>query len=292
VTERRAIEAANAASAAPDRYVSSADGTPIAVFTSGQGSPLLLVHGATADHTTWRKAGPVLARAFTVHAIDRRGRGQSGDGTRTYAIEREYEDVAAVAEAIAGEAGQRVDIVGHSYGGRCGLGAALMTSNINRLVVYEGAPSPPGATGEDRYRPSGVEARIAALIEAGDRDAALETFMAEVVRMPPDELASFRSDPIWPLRAGAVHTTLRELDGEASPAASLEALGRVTAPVLQLLGGESAPAFHAATKALDARLRNGRVVTIDGARHAAHHTHVDGFVRAIEAFLRDPNLSD
>lgn len=277
---------------APDRYVSSTDGTPIAVFSSGEGSPLLLVHGATADHTTWRTAGPILARSFTIHALDRRGRGQSGDGTGTYAIEREYEDVASVADAIAGEAGRPVDIVGHSYGGRCGLGAALMTSSIKQLVVYEGAPSPPGATGERGYRPSGVEARIAALIEAGDRDAALETFMAEVVRMPPDDVAAFRSDPIWPLRAAAVHTTLRELEGEASPAASLEALGRVTAPVLQVLGGESAPAFRAATEALDARLSNGRVVTIEGARHAAHHTHVAAFVGAIEAFLSDPNVAD
>jgi pimeloyl-ACP methyl ester carboxylesterase len=267
----------------------SRDGTPIAVFSSGDGPPLVLVHGATADHTTWRTAGPRLEASFRVHAIDRRGRGASGDSP-DYAIEREYEDLAAVADAVAAEADGPADVLGHSYGGRCALGASLLTASIGRLVVYEGAPSPRNdARG---YRPSGVERRIAEQIAAGDNDAALETFMREIVRMPPADLAAFRADPIWPLRAAAVHTTLRELEGEASPAASLEALASVDGPVLQVLGGASAPPFREATEALDARLRNGRIQVIDGARHAAHHTHVDEFVGAVMAFLRQSDMAD
>jgi pimeloyl-ACP methyl ester carboxylesterase len=276
------------------RGVVSRDGTPIVDFTSGIGSPLLLVHGATADHTTWRSIGPRLEPSFRLHAIDRRGRGESGDGP-VYAIEREYEDVAAVADAVAAEAGGPVDVIGHSYGGRCALGAALLTSSIRRLVVYEGAPSPSGTADAGRgggYRPAGVERRIAALIEAGDRDAALETFMREIVRMPPADLVAFRADPIWPTRAAAVGTTLRELEGEASPAASIEALAGVAVPVLQLLGGESAAPFRAATEALDARLKDGRVEVIEGARHAAHHTHVDAFVAAVSSFLGATDVAD
>jgi pimeloyl-ACP methyl ester carboxylesterase len=55
--------------------------------------------------------------------------------------------------------------------------------------------------------------------------------------------------------------------------------------VLQLLGGDSIPAFVRATHALDARLADGRVVSIDGARHAAHHTHPDQVVAAVRGFL-------
>jgi pimeloyl-ACP methyl ester carboxylesterase len=277
------------AGAAPDRLVLSADGTPIAVFTSGVGPPLVLVHGTTADHTTWRAAGPLLAGTFTVHAIDRRGRGASGDGPGPYAIEREYEDLAAVADALVTEARGPVDVVGHSYGGRCALGAGLLTASIGRIVVYESAPSPAEGGG---YRPSGVERRIRDLIESDRRDAALETFFREIVRMPEPDLAAYRADPVWPVRVAAVHTSLRELKGEASPAASLEALGGVRQPVLQVLGGDSAPVFHEATLALDARLANGRVVAIDGARHAAHHTHVDAFVDSIRAFLAKPSVAD
>jgi pimeloyl-ACP methyl ester carboxylesterase len=279
------------------RSVVSRDGTSIAVYLTGEGPPLLLVHGATADHTTWRSVGPALEDRFRLLAMDRRGRGGSGDGP-AYSIEREYEDVAAVADAAADNAGVPVDVVGHSYGGRCALGAALLTPSIGRLVVYEGAPSPAGAgAGRDGavgagYRPAGVELRIAELVEAGERDAALETFMREIVRMPPADLAAFRADPIWPVRAAAVGTTLRELEGEGSAAASLEALAGVTQPVLQLLGGESAAPFREATDALDARLRDSRVVVIEGARHAAHHTHVDAFVAAVESFLGATDMAD
>src|SRR3954468_15659688 len=144
-----------AATAAPSRIVVSRDGTPIAVFSSGTGPPLVAVHGATADHTAFRAVGPLLATSFTVHAIDRRGRGASGD-TEPYAIEREFEDIAAVAEALAAESATPVDVVGHSYGGRCALGAALRTAAIRRVVSYEGAPTPAGVT----YHPLGVESRL------------------------------------------------------------------------------------------------------------------------------------
>jgi pimeloyl-ACP methyl ester carboxylesterase len=116
--------------------------------------------------------------------------------------------------------------------------------------------------------------------------------MREIVGIPEDELAAFRADPIWPVRAAAVGTTIRELQAEVSPAAALDALGEVRQPVLQILGGASAPVFGEATRALDARLRDGRVVTIDGARHAAHHTHPQEFVAAIEAFLAEPDVAD
>ena len=79
--------------------VRSRDGTSIAVFEinapmmaatvptgpadNGDHPPLLLVHGATADHTTWRAVGPLFARSRRVFAMDRRGRGASGDAPRT-----------------------------------------------------------------------------------------------------------------------------------------------------------------------------------------------------------------
>jgi pimeloyl-ACP methyl ester carboxylesterase len=264
----------------PSRLVAAPDGTPIAIFTSGAGPPVALVHGASADHTTFRVVGPMLARRFTVHAIDRRGRGASGDAA-VYEVEREFEDVAAVTEALAGEAEAAVVAVGHSFGGRVALGAALRTSAIRAVVCYEGAP--PAA--EDAYQPAGAEERVRRRLAAGDGDGALAIFLREIVGMSEADLASYRADPVWPRRAAAARTIVRELDAEASPAASLDALGGVRQPVLQVLGGASRPAFRLATEVLDGRLPDGRIVVIDGARHAAHHTHPDQFVAAVEGFI-------
>jgi pimeloyl-ACP methyl ester carboxylesterase len=222
----------------------------------------------------------MLGRRRRLFAVDRRGRGASGDGA-TYSIEREFEDVAAVADALAEESGGPVDVVGHSYGGRCALGASLLTPSIRRIVCYEGAPAPP-----DRpYQPSDLAGRLRTHLDHGDPEAALETFMREVVGFDDAAMAGFRTATVWPLRVAAAHTIPRELDAERSPVASLDALGAVVVPVLQVLGTASVSAFHAATRALDTRLARGSIIRIESAAHAAHHTHPERFVAAVEAFL-------
>ena len=223
----------------------------------------------------------MLGVSFAVYAIDRRGRGASGDAEGSYSIKREFEDVAAITETLAADAGGPVDVFGHSYGGRCALGAALLTDAIRRVISYEGAPTPPGSS----YHPPGIEDRLGQRLAAGDRDGALSMFLSEVVGMGALDLLAYQADPIWPTRAAAAGTILRELEAEADPAASLDRLGAVRQPVLQLLGGESMPAFGDATFALDERLADGRVVVIDGARHAAHHTHPGQVVAAAREFL-------
>ena len=264
----------------PPQRIESRDGTPIAVFGAGSGPPLLLVHGTAGDHTTFRVVGPRLEDRFAVRAIDRRGRGASGD-TWPYSIEREFEDVAVVAERLAAEADGPVAILGHSYGGRCALGAALLTNAIGRVICYEGAPAPQGRS----YHPPGLEERLRGALEANDPAGLLATFMTLVVGMTLDELEAYRANPVWPARVAAALTIPRELEAEATPTASLDALGRVRQPVLQLLGSASLPVFRAATMALDERLADGRVIEIGGAKHAAHHTHPDAVVEAVRAFL-------
>jgi pimeloyl-ACP methyl ester carboxylesterase len=262
------------------RRITSSDGTSIAVFGEGSGPPILLVHGTAGDHTTFRVIGPLLARTRTVWAMDRRGRGASRDRL-PYSIDREFEDVVAVSEAMAAEAGAPIAVFGHSYGGRCALGAALGTEAIAKVICYEGAPAPPGGT----YHPAGIEGRLAADLAAGDGDALLATFMTEIVGMGDPELEAYRANPVWPARVAAAGTIPRELTAEASVAASLERLSAVRQPVLQLLGSASLPVFHEATRALDARLADGRVIQIAGAKHAAHHTHPEAVLDAVLAFI-------
>ena len=264
----------------PSRLIASRDGTPIAVFAEGAGPAILLVHGTAGDHTTFRVLGPLLAQARAVWAMDRRGRGASGD-TLPYSIEREFEDVSIVAQTLAAESGDPIPVFGHSYGGRCALGAALLTAAIARVICYEGAPAPAGHT----YHPTGIEARLQRHLAAGDGDALLAAFMTEIVGMTSEELDAYRANPVWPARVAATGTIPRELEAEAREGASLERLGGVRQPVLQILGSASLPIFRDATTALEARLADGRVVEIAGARHAAHHTHPDAVRQAVMTFI-------
>jgi len=61
-------------------HVTSRDGTRIGFHRSGVGPPLVLLHGATGAHWSFRYILPSLADRFTLYAVDRRGRGESGDG--------------------------------------------------------------------------------------------------------------------------------------------------------------------------------------------------------------------
>jgi pimeloyl-ACP methyl ester carboxylesterase len=267
----------------PSRVLVSADGTPIAVFSAGSGPALILVHGTTADHRTWRVLGPMLAERHALHAIDRRGRGDSGDGPGPYSIGLELDDLAAVADAVASETGGPVDVLGHSLGGRIALGASIRARSIRRVLAYESAPaSTLRAPGE---RDELLEA-LRADLARGDNDALLARFMTDAVGMPPADLAAFRANPIWALRSAAAPTIVRELDAaDAAPEVSMDALAAVRAPVLQVAGSASPPSFREAAVALDARLADGRLAIIEGARHAAHHSHPTELLRLVEAFL-------
>ena len=273
------------------RLVVAPDGARIGVFgmggpggpggSTGPRPPLLLVHGTASDHSTWRASGPLLAASRAVFAIDRRGRGASGDGP-TYAIEREYEDVAAVADVLAAEAHGQIDVLGHSYGGRIALGAALRTPAIRRLVVYEGAPVHV-RRGRVAYAQLG---RLEADLAAGRPGDMLDRFLRVEVGFDDAALAAYHANPVWPDRvAAAERTLLRELYAETSPPAGLAALSAVAQPVLLVQGRESVPWFHRGTKRLAARLRDVRLIEIAGAAHAAHHTHGPEFVRIVLYFL-------
>ena len=152
-----------------------------------------------------------------------------------------------------------------------------------RVVSYEGVADAAGTS----HHPPGIEERLRVLLDAGDEDGALAAFLGEVVGMSPADLDAYRADPVWPVRAAAAgYDPARARVGGGSGSLHRR-FGAVRQPVLQILGGASLPVFRDATLALDARLDDGRVTIIDGARHAAHHTHPDAFVAAVRAFWPD-----
>jgi pimeloyl-ACP methyl ester carboxylesterase len=255
--------------------VRSKDGTTIAYAKSGQGKPLVLVHGTTADHTRWAPILPELEKHFTVYAVDRRGRGASGDA-KDYAIDREFDDVAAVVDSI----GEPVSLLGHSYGALCSLEAATRTDKVAKLVLYE----PPIPTGVPIY-PAGSIDRLQTLLDAGDRAGVVSTFFTQVVRMPQRELELQQSLPNWPARVAAAHTIPRELRADEAYRFDPQRVAGVHAPTLLLLGGDSPPFFHAAIDAVHAALPGSKVVVMPGQQHTAINTAPQLFLHEVLDFL-------
>jgi pimeloyl-ACP methyl ester carboxylesterase len=241
--------------------VLSRDGTRIAFWRSGTGPPLLLVHGATADHsTTWRFMLPELERHFTVYAMDRRGRGGSGDAA-TYDLQREAEDIAAVVDSI----GAPVTVAGHSYGGLCALEASLRTTRLHRLVLYESVP----LRGHELY-PAGLLERFDALLAAGDIEGVLTTLFTDLVQMPPAELQALRAQrDAWDVRLRNAPTLPRELRSEATYTFEPSRFASMKTPTLLLVGGDSPPRELENASGVARALPDARVEVLPGQQHAA-----------------------
>lgn len=256
-------------------HVTSTDGTSIGYHRRGSGPALLLVHGTTADHRRWAGVSPRLEEHFTVYSVDRRGRGESGDGP-TYALMREAEDVAAIVRDID----DSVSILGHSYGALCSLEAALLTE-VHRLILYE----PPIPTAGPLY-PPGVPERMQSLIDSGEWEAALEIMFREVVRMPEHELERYRQLPMWKVRVQLAPTIPREMQVERTYSFAPERYAGLRVPTMLLLGEKSPPVFREAIEALHSALPNSSVVVMAGQQHIAMDTNPDLFLREVLAFLQ------
>jgi pimeloyl-ACP methyl ester carboxylesterase len=257
--------------------IPSTDGTMIAYQRSGTGPPLVLVHGTTADHTRWAPVLPAFEQHFTVYALDRRGRGGSGDAEQ-YVIEREFEDLVALVNSIE----EPVFLLGHSYGALCSLEAARRTSHLRKLVLYE----PPIPAGIEIY-PTEVVTRIQALLDAGDREGAVTTFLQDVARVPPHEMEILRAAPNWPARVAAAHTVLREMRGSNEYVFEPARFTGLTTPTLLLLGGDSPAFLKAGIEAVHAALPDSRVVVMPGQQHTAMNTAPELFIREVFQFLTE-----
>lgn len=257
--------------------VLSADGTPIAFEQVGSGPPLILVHGTGADHTRWAAVLPQLAQQFTVYPIDRRGHGSSGD-TTPYSIEREYEDIAAVAAAID----RPVDIVGHSFGAACVLGAAPLIPNLRRLVLYE----PPMLREPQTPQRAELLSRMDQALTEGNREAVVLILLAEMLKVPLPAVDRLRTMPAWAGSVAAAHTIPRELRCSDQYGANPAAIQSISVPTLFLLGSESPVSFHHTTEILQTWLPSSQVVLLHGQQHSAMLTAPDLFAQEILRFLR------
>ena len=107
---------------------------------TGEGRPLVLLHGNGEDHTIFDEAVEVLSNRFTCYAIDSRGHGQSD-----LVDELHYADMASDLLAFLEELDLRdVVLCGYSDGGIVALLAAGQTDRISDLVVCGANTHPKG----------------------------------------------------------------------------------------------------------------------------------------------------
>jgi pimeloyl-ACP methyl ester carboxylesterase len=153
-------------------HVLSKDGTRIGYLSVGEGPSVLVIPGVlsvAADYAAFARA---LSEHFSVHTIERRGRGESGPQGDDYSIVKECEDVLAV-QAKTGAA----FLVGHSYGGLIALEVARNNKTFRKIAVYEPGVSIDGSM-PTAWRPE-YERKLA---EKRNLDALVEFTLADAPR--------------------------------------------------------------------------------------------------------------
>jgi pimeloyl-ACP methyl ester carboxylesterase len=239
------------------RHVTGPEGVRIANDVAGEGPPLVMVHGAGSARWSFDLVRPHLERSFTVWALDRRGRGDSGDADG-YSLEREFEDVAAVVR----EAGPDAYLFGHSYGGLVSAGAAVRVGGLPGLVLYE--PPMGGVLADDGW----IE-RYEARIANGERGAAVRAFMHDVGGYSHEELDDMEGTPVWKARIEVAPSAPRELWAERG--FSLHSLGlpKLAVPCVLLVGSESPEWAQRSTEAFARAIPDAEVRTLEGHGHGA-----------------------
>jgi pimeloyl-ACP methyl ester carboxylesterase len=246
--------------------VISADGTTIGYRTLGDGPGVIVVGGALRTSEDYLPFAYALGRSFTVHVVDRRGRGASGPQGPGYALNNEVEDVHAVQAAT----GARLAF-GHSYGGLVVLEAAWSLPRFDRLMVYEpGVPCAPV--------PTGWMAPYRQRLAAGDAFGAFAHFIrgsggapAFLTKMPYWYLrlalrVGFRG-PAWRRMRPLLEANLAEHEQVAAQQGRLASFAAVTVPVLLLCGGRTPPAIRAEFEALRDTLPDATLETMAGLNH-------------------------
>ncbi|MBB5083618.1 alpha/beta fold hydrolase [Nonomuraea endophytica] len=246
----------------------------IDVTRTGSGPAILLVHGTGDDQACWRQVVPLLTDRYHVHAMDRRGRGGSGDAAG-HTIAAEAGDIVAVLDRIG-----PATLVGHSFGAICALEAALREpASLERLVLYE-PPVPVAGTAD--Y--SGVSARVGELCAQGRLEEALCLFLVEVTGLDPGLVKLLRRIPGFTERAAVADTIAREIDATHHYALDHARLAALTVPTLLLTGDRSTRELRDAAARIERLLPYASGEVLPGQSHRAMEGAPALLANAIDTF--------
>lgn len=276
----------------------------LAVAITGEGPPVLLLHGYPQTHVMWRFVVDRLRAEYTLVVPDLRGYGESAKppGDLRHATYSKRTMAADMLRLMAGLGYERFAVIGHDRGARVGHRLALDAPGaVSRLAVLDIAPTHYLFHHVDRELANGYfhwffltqpevpERLIEADVEGWTRWI-LDRWTSDTRPIDPaaaDEYVAGMSSP------GAVHASCEDYRAAATidldlDEADVGAGRRVRAPLLALWGedGRMGRMYDIARIWTDyADEVSGRAV---GGGHFVAEEAPDETSEALLAFLRDP----
>ncbi|MEE1783524.1 alpha/beta hydrolase [Streptomyces sp. SP17BM10] len=263
------------------------NGVDLSYELTGDGDPLVLVHGSWGDHFNWVPVLPALAERYRVLVYDRRGHSRSerppGQGSRT----EDEDDLAALVEGL-GLAPAHV--AGNFFGASTVLGLAARRPELFRSVIAHEPPLmgvvAPDAAGDLEQVMRDAQEKIDSVLahlRAGETFEGAYQFVEEVAlgpgtweRFPEEVRATFLTN---------APTFLDEQDDPGWSSLALDRLSGYRGPALLTMGTVSPPWFPVIIARLAGVLPQAEVRTLVGAGHIPHVTHPAEYVRNLTGFI-------
>lgn len=262
------------------------------VERTGDGPPVVLIHGFTGSVRTWESLIPALAHEFETIAIDLLGHGDSdapADASR-YGPAWVVSDLTSLLDRL-GVA--RAAWLGYSMGGRAALHVAVEHPEVVTALVLEGV-SPGILDPDERAERVKSDATLADFIEAEGIASFVERWerlplFASQSRLPEAIRAALRSQRLANDPTGLANS-LRGF-GQGAQVPLHDRLSKVRAPAL-LIVGEDDLKFQRLARDVAARLPHARVVVVPGAGHAVHVEQPAQFADLVRGFLQSARDAD
>jgi 2-succinyl-6-hydroxy-2,4-cyclohexadiene-1-carboxylate synthase len=254
---------------------------------SGNGEPLLLLHGFSGSRHNWRTHLPVFARHFRVIAVDLLGHGETAvpPNPARAQMEPAAADLAALLRQITTPP---VHLLGYSMGGRLALYFALNYTHYVKQLVLESA-SPGLKTDRERSERQQRDGALADFIEQND----IAAFVARWEQLPlwdsqkdlPDSVRQKLHRQRLKNNPTGLASSLRGMGTGVQPSL-WPYLGQLAVPTL-LLCGEHDHKFIAINREMVQAMPQARLHIIPRAGHTVHLERPSAFQTACLNFLHE-----
>jgi len=261
------------------------NGLKLHVEVTGEGEPLLLLHGFTGSVRNWDRFVPGWSQRRKVIAVDLIGHGESDapDDPDRYTMEHAADDLSALLDALDLESAA---VLGYSMGGRVALSLAVMRpERVSALLLESSSPGLAGAE-ERKARVAADEALAARIEKEGvasfvrywENIPLFQTMQA----MPLDVRERIREQRLQNRAQGLAHS-LRGMGTGRQPS-WWDALPRLTMPVL-MTAGELDEKFIGIARRMEPLIPDCRFVPVRGAGHLVHVEQAETFDKIVSEFL-------
>jgi 3-oxoadipate enol-lactonase len=255
------------------------NGIEINYRESGEGFPLLLIHGFTGNLRNWALQAPVLTRGFRMVSIDQRGHGHSEKPTRPedYSLQLMAEDTYGLLQHLGID---RCYLIGHSMGGMVAQHFALAHPEpVKALVLVDTAAEVTSRMHTEEH------ARLVEIARDDGMEAAFEEQlrinpMADQIRDQPQLLGLWRQQFLLTSREAYIYCARAIARREPL----LDKLQAIEVPTLIICGENDDPMVEASRR-MHERIAGSELVIIRGAGHTPQIEKAPEFNRALSEFL-------